>query len=213
MAKKDEPRPQSKSKMTFIMFQLDGGDETLQESFKTIGQALQNSFQHAKALPPKQLQPAAGLPEREVEAQIVEEADEEEGQNGQEPTVSSSSSSSSRTNRPPPRSPNVLDLKLTEGNPPLKAFLEQKKPGDEHTKKYLVIAYWLKHNLDINEVTMDHIHTGYRHMQWNTPKDAGAPLRKMRKVQQWFNKGSGEGLYAINHIGENVVNSMGGSAS
>jgi hypothetical protein len=47
-------------------------------------------------------------------------------------------------------------------------------------------------------------------MKWNTPKDAGAPLRKMKNVQQWFNKGSGEGLYAINHIGENVVNDMGG---
>jgi hypothetical protein len=67
----------------------------------------------------------------------------------------------------------------------------------------------MKHNLSIEEVTTDHINTGYRHMNWNVPNDPGMPLRKMKSVQQWFNKGSAEGAYAINHIGEKQVNEMG----
>jgi hypothetical protein len=68
MAKREEAKP-AKSKMTFIMFQLDGGDETLQQSFRTIGQALQNSFQHAKAHSTRPVQPAGALPDQEIEAE------------------------------------------------------------------------------------------------------------------------------------------------
>jgi hypothetical protein len=205
MAKKEDPKP-SKSGMTFIMFHLDASDDTLQQSFRTLGQALENSFRRAKALPPKTVQPSlGGGEEREIEAEVVEEENDSGGDNGQQ-----TSTPTSRANRPPPRTPEILDLKLTEGTPPLKEFLDQKKPGEEHSKRYLAIAYWLKHNLKINEVSTNHIHTGYRHMKWNTPKDAGAPLRKLKNTQQWLSKGSGEGLYAINHIGENIVNDMGG---
>ena len=129
--------------------------------------------------------------------------------NGEEEAVLPSRA---KTPRPAPRSPRVLDLNLNEGDPPLKEFLVKKNPGGTHSKRYLAIACWLKHNLKIEEVTTDHIHTGYRHMNWNTPKDAGMPLRKMKSVQQWFNKGGAEGAYIINHIGENQVNAMGASA-
>jgi hypothetical protein len=39
--------------MNFIMFSLRGGDETLQQSFRTIGQALENAFHRAKSVPLK----------------------------------------------------------------------------------------------------------------------------------------------------------------
>jgi hypothetical protein len=140
MAKKEEPKP-TKSGMTFIMFHLDAGDETLQQSFRTIGQALQNGFQQAKALPPRPVQATLGnLNESGIEAEVVEEENEGGGDEGRQ-----ANTTASRSSRPPPRSPQILDLTLTGGNPPLKEFLEQKKPGDEHSKRYLTIAFWLKH--------------------------------------------------------------------
>ena len=104
--------------------------------------------------------------------------------------------------------PQTLDLDLTTGDTPLKAFLEQKKPVGDN-KRYLTIAYWLKKNLGINEIDMNHAYTCYRFVGWNVPADAGSPLRVMKK-QGWMTKGSGKGAYAINHIGENVVIEMGG---
>jgi hypothetical protein len=203
MPKREEAKP-AKSKMTFIMFQLDGGDETLQQSFRTIGQALQNSFQHAKALPNRAAQPTGALPEQEVEAELVE-PDNQEETNGQEP-----STPAKPRPRSVPKSPEVLNLDLNSGTPPLKEFLAQKNPGDMDSKRYLAIAYWFKNSFNTPEVTVNHIHTAYRHMGWQTPKDAGIPLRDLKNKNQWLGKGSSTGSYIINHVGENQVMEMGG---
>jgi hypothetical protein len=44
-------------------------------------------------------------------------------------------------------------------------------------------------------------------MGWNVPSDAGVALRNA-KSNGWMKKGTGKGTYAINHIGEGVVNDM-----
>ncbi|HEX9927282.1 MAG TPA: hypothetical protein VGB02_01935 [Pyrinomonadaceae bacterium] len=48
-------------------------------------------------------------------------------------------------------------------------------------------------------------------MGWSdVPKDVSGPFRAMKKKEYgYMNSGSKNGLYAINHIGENVVNQMG----
>ncbi len=108
--------------------------------------------------------------------------------------------------------PTALELDLISGDMPLKTFLEKKKP-DGDIKRYLAIAYWFKEYRAINEITKDHAYTCYRFMGWSdVPKDVGGPFRAMKKKEYgWMNAGSvkGKGLYAINHIGENVINQMG----
>src|SRR5438105_3243156 len=85
MAKKPD-LPRIPGEMNFIMFSLRGGDETLQQSFRTISQALENAFQRkgitAKALPPA----TPGLPANEVESQVIDSEPEEElADNGDSP--------------------------------------------------------------------------------------------------------------------------------
>ena len=90
-------------------------------------------------------------------------------------------------------------------------LLEQKKP-DGDIKRYLVITYWLKKYRNIEEVTMDHAYTCYRHMGtgWQVPGDAAAPFRAMKgKHYGWMKAGSAKGAYVINHLGENEVGRMG----
>jgi hypothetical protein len=100
-------------------------------------------------------------------------------------------------------------LDLTSGDVPLEKYCESKNP-DSDSKKYLVIAAWLKQQRGIAAVTADHVHTCYRHMGWHTPKDVLQPLRDMKRRNGWFNKGPERGEYAINHIGENEVAKMEG---
>lgn len=86
--------------------------------------------------------------------------------------------------------------------------MEVKKPGDVDIKRYLVIAHWLKEHKQIDSVGIDHIYTGYRTLGWNLPKDPLKPFHNA-KSRGYFGKGTGKSEFAINHIGEGVVNDLG----
>lgn len=200
MAKKEEIKSQ-KSKITVMMFQLEGTDQTLQEGIKTIGQALGVVLKPMRVIPPKINGGESEEPEVSPDVTEVDETTEE----GQEVSLPQRESKPTR-----PRSPKVLDLNLKGSTVPLKEFIESKKVGDSDSDRYLAITFWLKENLKISEVTMDHIHTCYRFLNWQTPADASSPLRNGKQAG-WYGKGDGKGGYVINHIGENRIMEMGGS--
>ena len=58
---------------------------------------------------------------------------------------------------------------------------------------------------------MDHVHTCYRHMGWQTPNNPIQTFRTLKSVDGSFGKGDEKGCYAINHIGENKVQQLGQS--
>jgi hypothetical protein len=198
MAKKEEFR-NPKSKITVMMFQLEGTDETLQEGIRTIGNAIGAVLKPMRAIAPKANN--GGTADLETETEVAEVVESEET------STEDNSGQERETKTAKPRSPKVLDIDLKSAKNSLKDFCEAKKVGDGDTDRYLVMAYWLKENLNLTEVTMDHIHTCYRFLDWQTPTDASAPLRNM-KQKGWFNKGAAKGAYAINHVGENKVMGM-----
>jgi hypothetical protein len=105
------------------------------------------------------------------------------------------------------RMPEVLtDLDLTGGAVPFVQYFNEKNPGD-HSKRYLVIAAWLKEYRQIDEISSDHIYTCYRTLNMNVVADVGSIFRGCKK-QGWFQAGSQPGWFAINHIGLGQVNSM-----
>ena len=199
-----------KVKMTVIQFETESDNATLQENIR----AITNTLARALAPQPRVIQVPPSLPngngnsanengKQPEQASLFDDDDAIDGE--LTPAASKPKAKSSSRQFPTPQ---TLELNLTIGDTPLKAFLEQKKPVGDN-KRYLVIAYWLKKNLAINEIDMNHAYTCYRFMGWNVPADAGSPLRGM-KTQGWMTKGSGKGSYSINHIGENVVIEMGG---
>jgi hypothetical protein len=100
------------------------------------------------------------------------------------------------------------DINFSDAKESLKDYVARKKPSGDN-QRYLIIAGWLKENLGFHAITMDHVHTCYRHLEWQTPKDASAPLRSMTNQNQWFTKAKEKGAYALNHVGENVIMDMG----
>jgi hypothetical protein len=207
MSKEDK----AKVKMTVIQFETESSNETLQENIRAIA----NTLTRALAPPPRVIQTPAQLTsgngasaDSTVQGQLFETDDHEDAIDVDAPPVTKKAKKGTAREL---RTPEVLDLDLTSGDMPLKLFFEQKKPEGDN-KRYLVIAYWLKEYRKIVEITMDHAHTCYRSLGWNTPKDASAPLRSMKK-QGWMKRGSSPGAYAINHVGEGVVNDMGHAES
>ncbi|MGD9587975.1 MAG: hypothetical protein AB7Q37_07205 [Pyrinomonadaceae bacterium] len=201
MSKEDK----GKVKMTVIHFETESDNATLQANIHAIAQTL------ARALAPP--------PQRSVTQQLTGgngavqgeavRPDDSDGETIDAEIIFASSGSkpSRQRSTPSSRSPIVLDLDLTSGETSLQAFYDLKKPDTEN-KRYFVIAAWFKEHREIAEVTMDHIHTAYRFLKLNTPKDASHPLRNL-KAQGWMKKGADKGGYAVNHIGENEVNDMG----
>jgi hypothetical protein len=205
MAKQDKPANNKPSKMTVMLFQLEGNDETLQEGFRTINNAidkLANPVVRVITQPPNRSLATGknGADENAapvVDAEIVDDDEEVE---------EAPADRSKATPKAPsvPKQPNVLNLDLKAGSVPLREYLEQKNPTTD-SRRYLLIAAWMKANLSLDEVTIDHIYTAYRHMGWSSQRDVGAPLRSMKRQNGWFAKGKEKGAYAINHIGIDVA--------
>jgi hypothetical protein len=201
VAKNEKPVSNKPSKMTVMLFQLEGNDETLQEGFRTINNAIDKLANPVvrvigpsptlKGLPLSKTgdDNTSGL----IDAEAVEETDEAE----------ETPDERLKPPRTAPRQPKVLELDLKAGTVPLREYLEQRHPTTD-TRRSLLIAAWMKANLSLDEVTIDHIYTAYRHMGWASQKDVGSPLRSM-KAHGWFAKGKDKGAYAINHIGIDVA--------
>lgn len=194
-----------KVKFRFVEFELDGSNETLQESLRNIAAAITRggggTVRTLEVKSPALLNSgddgANGT--LDVEENAPEVVSPEAGEGAERPA-----------RRYPPRTPKILDIDLTVGKVNLKDFCEAKKPTSD-MNKYLVIAAWFKQHGSTPEVTMDHAHTAYRHMGWHTPADAFAPFRLMKtKKYGYFGKGKSRGIYAINHVGENAVSKMKG---
>jgi hypothetical protein len=182
-------------KMTVMLFQLEGDNATLQDGLRTITAAV------SRVIPAggrAALQSAvAGLPAPASESETTGDDDV--------PELVDVAATQPEAVRPAARSfrsPTVLDIDLN--NPSLSEFLAP-HADQSVNRRYLLAAYWLKAHRDIPEVSMDHIHTCFRHMDWDTPKSAAQPLRDMKSADGWFHKGEQKGHYKINHVGENEV--------
>lgn len=205
MAREDN----GKVKMTVIHFETESNNLTLQENIRAIANTLSRALAPPLRVIPKRAQLSTGNGGAAVEYESNEDLLPDEFEDVIE-AEAVPGSAKSKSKSPTLRTPQPLDLDLITGEVPLKTFLEQKNPTTD-LKRYLAIAYWLKEYRGINEITMDHAYTCYRFMGtgWSVPKDASAPLRKMKgKEYGWMNKGSAPGTFAINHLGENEVNRM-----
>jgi len=202
MAKEEK----AKVKMTVIQFETESDNATLQENVRSIAHTLTRAL----ATPQRIVSTPAQISLNNE--QIMDQPEDVDDQSGidEGAMLSSSPSFKKKSATRQYRTPQPLELDLVSGDPPLKSFLEQKQP-DGDVKRYLAIAHWLKQNRNIQEVTMDHIYTCYRHMGagWQVPADAAAPLRTMKGRQYgWMKTGAAKGAYVINHLGENEVQKM-----
>lgn len=193
------------TRIRFIMLEADGSDIA---DLQQIAQAITNAVRPTIIqLPPTQttpalvqnsthgIEPPAALPSAEI--QTPEESH----------AVPARKAPGNGQKRKLPV-PTVLELDLVSGPMPFTRFVQDKKPSD-HSKRYLVIAAWLKEHRQLNEISIHHIYTCYRKLNLSVVADVAGVFRGAKK-QGWFYAGSEPGMYAINHIGLGLVEEMGG---
>jgi hypothetical protein len=113
-----------------------------------------------------------------------------------------------RSARKAPKEPDVVDIDMnTEVT--LASFVSGKKI-DSIQSKYMTVAAWLRDHRNLPTVTVDHIYTCFRFMNWSTNiQDFAQPLRDL-KGKKFFTTPE-RGQYAINHLGLDYVKKLGES--
>jgi hypothetical protein len=198
-------------KVTVFFAQVEGNNDTLQSALVTIAEAVEKAGGRpgiSRAAVPQVL---ARGPARDASTHSTEAADTSAEERLEDAAAEDLIEPATPGNKPRsqrnPVTPNIVELDLISGNLPLKTFITQKGSPEETTKRYLLIAHWLKEERKIDSITCDHIYTCYRHLNWSVPSDIGITLRN-GKSRGIFNKAGTKGAYMINHIGQNRVNEM-----
>lgn len=203
MAKDDR----AKVKMTVIQFETESDNVTLLENIRSITQTLTKALAPAPRFALASIQPAPSGTDPSIQAFSEIEEEEDAPQRVAQPTATTSMKNGVARQY---RTPKPIDLDLSSGSVPLKTFMDKAKPEGD-IKRYLAITYWLKTYLQIEEISMDHAYTCYRHMGtgWQVPADASKPFRQMKsKTYGWMKSGSSRGSFVINHLGENEARKM-----
>jgi hypothetical protein len=60
-----------------------------------------------------------------------------------------------------------------------------------------------------DEITIDHIFTAFRTLEWQMPDDPGGLFRTLKYKKQYFDKGESVGGYKVTFLATNYVAKMG----
>ena len=192
-------------KMTVIHFETESDNDTLKENIRSIAHTIIKAISTNQKVVVTSKQLTTGSEDGETPEVIEEEMIQDDLSLESKDKDGQRKKGTFRQYR----TPQTIDIDLTSGEMPLKVFIEQKNPDNEN-KKYLTIAYWFKKYKNIPDVSADHVYTCFRFMGWNVLADVTRPFRNMKGKQYgWINAGSTKGTYTINHVGENVIESMG----
>jgi hypothetical protein len=201
MARTSAAKNFGQSRIRFIMLDAELPDGNLSQITQAIQNALRPGYSASSGRPPL-------ASSRQIEA-VEENAEEQEIDGFEEIAAEEPSVAKPRSQAPRKfRSPKVVPLDLNS-DPSWEAFAQVRKP-DNGQMRFLVAAAWLKRCRAIEGVTVDQIYTCFRAIRWETAiADFGAPLRGLKKRQ--LIDQNGKGTYAINHLGESVVDKLGGA--
>jgi hypothetical protein len=211
MKNRESGNDKGRVKFRIIEFEVDGGNATIQEGLRSVAAALTRTT----APSPKPALLVAGetrpkptsAPQGEQlglgiqmdeEAETAPDADE----------VIEDAKPRPQRRAPVPNVLNGLDL---DGDPSLAEFIKKKNVTGQ-AMTYLVAAVWLNEHKNIREFTADHAFTVYKRLGLTPPKDAGEPLRKLRKMRL-LDKGEKEGAYIVNDASKDQVARMAASAA
>jgi hypothetical protein len=187
-----------KSKMTVMVLQLEGNDETIQQGFKALETALQGLAPRSVTLlaPQKQnqtdtLTTNAETLEVNQEAQSPVEFDES--------NAIENTKSEKNKKRRAVRTPSIVAMDIKTA-PSIEDFYKKHGSPDTDKGRALLILAWLKEHRNIQEATADHIFTVLKLVNWHIPPDVGQSIRKL-KEDRLVESGEKPGSFKINHVG------------
>jgi hypothetical protein len=203
-SRKHGSAPEGTARIRFVMLEADVPNSNLSEFAHTIANALKSSS-YQKVLA------AAGSPsarEHTNSASLEAALDEPIEEVSEVEAVASNGSLAtkvpSKTRKPYVAKVKVIEVDLNSGDMPFEKYVEQKSP-DQLIAKFLVIAVWFKEFRNLDEITADHVYTGFKKVGWGPVPDMTQPFRDLKKTGRGDYEG---GKFKVNHIGIDFVEKM-----
>lgn len=209
MAKHNPPPPPERMRARFVLCEVEGSSQEIQNAAHAFAQVMKASqptvvYLPAPQEPQRALPPAAetnGHAAAPINGTVPEPVPADADAPPPPPAAASKPQSGVKKKLRTPQL--VPGLETTSGPKSLQTYMEEQAP-EEHSKRYLAIAYWLRQYRNIAEIGADHVNTCYRALNKNVPDDVTGVLRGLKK-QFWMEAGSAKGLYKLTHIGENQL--------
>jgi hypothetical protein len=205
---KESTFKETKGKVTFVMFQVEGDDETLQQGFRAMEQAFQRLGTPSRLAAPHAA-PTKLLPKSEKPANIqLDVAEPEHELPEDQPEETGAPIDGQRPNKPRNYTqPKFLaDLDLSSDKESFKDYATRKDPKTDN-QKYLVASRWLHESKNIDAVTIHHVYTCFQAMKWTSQRDVSQPFRTMTKKDSYYQK-NGKG-WKLTHVGSDAADAIG----
>ena len=202
-----------KGKMTVVMFQLEGNDETLRDAIRVMGHGIEKM---APGAPVYKLIQAPGpartngaLPSSEEDEAIEpvilepEETGDDDGQ------ASSSQSDKPRTRRIPKAIPAAKGIDWETGTP-WKDYAAQKNP-EGNPSRFVAAAGWFKNVRGLDVITPGHIVAAFDVMDWPKPENIPNTFAQLKhkRAGELFDKGEKPNEWTLSQRGVNALDRLG----
>jgi hypothetical protein len=200
MARHDSKEDKAKVRFRFFDFELEGSNAALESTVRTMATTLarRDGNGNAKALASAV---AAALPNGHVV-----EADDVDVDEVDDDAVVVSPRPTTRGKAPKTavERPEFLDNLVKAASLPLADFVAAHEVGQTDYARCAAIAKWCKTHAGVNTVEIDHFYTGYKLMNWQSPRRYRNPLNDLVDKKDWLRR-VGPGKYEITYLGEEAV--------
>ncbi len=205
-----------KGKMTVVMFQLEGSDETLRDAIRVMGHGLEKMAPSAPIYKlihaPGQTRTNGTLPIGEegeaIEPEILEP--EESGYDDAAPPSSQSGSSEkTRTRRIAKAIPAVKGIDWETGTS-WKDYATQKNP-EGNPSRFVAAAGWFKNLRSLDVITPGHIVAAFDVMDWPKPENIPNTFAQLKhkRAGELFDKGEKPNEWVLSQRGVNALDRLG----
>jgi hypothetical protein len=201
-------------KMTVVMFQLEGNDETLRDAIKVLGHGMEKlspgSPVYKLIQAPPQGKGNGALPvgaddEEPIDAEVlhVEEGDAA-GASSQ-----SGSSERIRTRKPPKAIPATKGVDWDSGTS-WEDYAAQKKP-EGNPSRFVATAGWFKNVRNLDVITPGHIVAAFDKMDWPKPENIPNTFAQLKHKRggELFDKGEKANEWVLSQRGVNALDRLG----
>lgn len=204
-----------KGKMTVVMFQLEGSDETLRDAIRVMGQGLEKLAPSAPIYKliqaPGQTGTHGALPVRDEDEFIEPETLEAEQGDPEDAASSPSQSGSSekRKRNPPKAIPAVKGIDWDSGTS-WKDYAAQKKP-EGNPSRFVAAAGWFKNIRNVDVITPGHIVAAFDVMDWPKPENIPNTFAQLKhkRAGELFDKGEKANEWVLSQRGINALDRLG----
>jgi hypothetical protein len=203
-----------KGKMTVVMFQLEGNDETLRDAIKVMGHGMEKLSPGAPVY--KLIQ---APPQGRSNGSLPTDADEEESLdaealNAEELDAERASSQSDSNNKPkkkyiPKAIPAVKGIDWDSGTS-WKDYAAQKKP-ESNPSRFVAAAGWFKNIRNLDVITPGHIVAAFDVVDWPKPESIPNTFAQLKQKRsgELFDKGEKANEWVLSQRGINALDRLG----